>query len=144
MMCYSFKTLGDNSLVDLPFEFIYGQHKFRFVFHALWGKQNIHNSPAVSPTGPAQGALKILLIYIALLVHETLQLPLMFLNKIWIRISWSWNIQTLIKRRLPNLVARSLSAEISENVHPPRNMISLHFDPGDSLVLESKENESKF
>ena len=46
-------------------------------------------------------------------------------------------------RRLPNLVARSLSAEISEKVHPPRNMISLHFDPGDSFVLESKENENK-
>ena len=31
---------------------------------------------------------------------------------------------------LPNLVDRSLIAEISEKVQPPRNMTSLHFDPG--------------
>ena len=49
-----------------------------------------------------------------------------------------------IIRQLPNLVARSRSAEISEKVQPPRNMTSLHFDPGDSPVLESKENENKF
>lgn len=45
---------------------------------------------------------------------------------------------------LPNLEARSLSAEISEKVQPPRNMTSLHFDPGDSFVLESVKNKNKF
>lgn len=34
-------------------------------------------------------------------------------------------------------------AEISENVQPPRNMTSLHFDPGGaSFVVESAENKT--
>lgn len=44
---------------------------------------------------------------------------------------------------LPNLLPRSLSAEISEKVQPPRNMINLHFDPGESFVLESVKKKKK-
>ena len=51
---------------------------------------------------------------------------------------------SLIYNGLPNLEARSLSAEISEKVQPPRNMTSLHFDPGDSFVLESVKNKNRF
>ena len=46
-------------------------------------------------------------------------------------------------QNLPNFLAKSLMAEISEKVQPPRNITSLHFDPPGlvSFKLESEEKK---